>query len=91
MPTKAEVDKMNSRAYEYARATNTPEVNRLQAQLMAAKDSALLHASLKPGELRELIETDRTGRRISKFVGDPGAAWEPFKLPVRLVVGFNGQ
>jgi hypothetical protein len=41
------------------------------------------------GTLREIIETDRTGRRISRFVGDPEACWSFFKAPVRYVLGIN--
>lgn len=88
MPT---LDEINAAALERARRSNTPEVQRLQAQLVAAQKDAALHASLQPGELREVIETDRTGRRISRFVGDPGAAWERFKLPSRLVVGIKNK
>ena len=42
------------------------------------------------GCLREVTETDRTGRKISRFVGSPEAAWGPFKAPARLVTGWPG-
>ena len=31
--------------------------------------------------LREVMEEDRTGRKISKFYGDPEEVWGVFKLP----------
>jgi hypothetical protein len=75
----------NNDAYQHARA----EAKRLEAQLGKAYRDQQLYADLRPGELREIVETDRTGRHISRFVGDPGAAWQPFKLPLRIVTGFN--
>jgi hypothetical protein len=48
-------------------------------------------ASVPQGELREVIETDRTNRRISKFIGDPSACWDAFKSPVRFVRGMIGR
>lgn len=39
--------------------------------------------------LREIVTTDRTGRKISSFVGDAEACWSPFKLPTRNVKGFT--
>jgi len=41
------------------------------------------------GQLVERFETDRTGRRISRFYGDPEACWGPFKQPTRNVVGMT--
>jgi hypothetical protein len=35
-----------------------------------------------PGVLREVVETDRAGRRISRFYGDPEACWGPCKAKV---------
>jgi hypothetical protein len=40
------------------------------------------------GNLVETFETDRTGRPISRFYGDPEACWGQFKQPSRHVVGF---
>jgi hypothetical protein len=42
------------------------------------------------GELREIIETDRAGRRISKFFGDAEVCWGRFKQPTRFVTGWPG-
>jgi hypothetical protein len=36
----------------------------------------------KPGELREVLERDETGRTIRKFYGDPAAVWGQFTFPV---------
>jgi hypothetical protein len=41
-----------------------------------------------PGKLIETFESDRTGRQISRFYGDPEACWGAFKQPSRHVVGF---
>jgi colicin import membrane protein len=40
---------------------------------------AMSPSSVTAGTLREVVETDRAGRRISKFFGDPEACWGPFK------------
>ena len=40
------------------------------------------------GELREVIEVDRSGRRISRFVGDIDCWLSPFKHPGKLVTGW---
>jgi 8-oxo-dGTP pyrophosphatase MutT (NUDIX family) len=40
-------------------------------------------------QLREIVRTDATGRRISTFVGDPEACWAPFKSGRKAVIGFN--
>lgn len=53
--------------------------------IVAATDPANVPA----GQLREIIETDRSGRRISRFIGDPGACWDMFKQPARNVIGWN--
>ena len=41
------------------------------------------------GTVREVIEIDRAGRRISRFYGDPEAVWAPFKQVPRRVTGWN--
>jgi hypothetical protein len=46
-------------------------------------------ATAPEGTLREVVETDRTGRKISRFVGSAGACWAPFKAQARLVTGWN--
>lgn len=42
-----------------------------------------------PGMLRESVTVDATGRRISRFYGDPEACWGPFKQPLRRIERFN--
>jgi hypothetical protein len=54
-----------------------------------AWDAAIRPVSVEGGVLREVVETDRTGRKISRFYGDPSAAWDDFKIPARLVTGWN--
>jgi hypothetical protein len=44
---------------------------------------------IPPGTLLERITTDRTGRRISSFQGDPGAWLDDFKCPAKCVTGFG--
>jgi hypothetical protein len=41
------------------------------------------------GRLTEVFETDVTGRRISRFYGDPERVWGAFKLPARHVVNIK--
>jgi len=41
----------------------------------------------RPGETREVITSDVTGRKISRFYGDPEAIWGRFKLPAKRIVG----
>jgi hypothetical protein len=55
----------------------------------AAQREASAPTNVAAGQLVERYETDRTGRRISKFYGDPEVTWSQFKAPVRYVVGFN--
>ena len=45
-------------------------------------------ANVPAGTLREVTETDFSGRKITRFFGDPEATWAPFKSPSQLVVGF---
>jgi hypothetical protein len=66
-----------------------------EVNLYAVADSQLQHFEArmidgtivefkKPiGPLREAIEIDRSGRRISKFYGDPENVWGRFAGPVR--------
>jgi len=50
----------------------------------------LQERALAAGELVEIIETDRSGRKISRFYGDPGLWLSPYAYPSKLVVGFGG-
>lgn len=54
-----------------------------------ALQAAAAPSSVPVGMLREVVENDRTGRRISKFIGDPEATWGPFKQPLRGVIGMR--
>lgn len=54
-----------------------------------AQREASAPTSLRPGELVERVSVDRTGRRVSKFFGDPEVVWGVFKQPSRHVVGWN--
>lgn len=54
-----------------------------------AWQAAIHPVDVEAGTLREVTETDRTGRKIHKFYGDPGAAWDVFKQRPRLVTGWN--
>jgi hypothetical protein len=47
-------------------------------------------ANVPEGCLREIIDTDRTGRRISRFVGHPEACWGAFKAPAKYVTSWSG-
>ena len=46
-------------------------------------------SSVPEGRLRQVIETDATGRKISRFYGDPEATWGMFKSQSRRLVGIN--
>ena len=41
------------------------------------------------GVLRESVDTDRTGRKITRFTGDPEACWGAFKHARRAVSGMS--
>jgi hypothetical protein len=56
-----------------------------------AMNAAIRPATFTEGTLIERIETDRTGRKISKFSGDPEACWGPFKQVGRRVIGFQSK
>ena len=61
-----------------------------QAQIRA--DTAAYSASpasVPRGTLREVISTDRTGRRISNFIGDRNACWAEFTNPPLRITGWN--
>jgi len=48
-------------------------------------------ANVEEGILREVHETDRTGRQITRFIGDIDAFLQPFKQPSRFVTGWNNK
>lgn len=54
-----------------------------------AWDAAIRPASVEGGVLREVTETDRTGRKITRFYGDTDVCWAPFKQVPRLVTGWT--
>jgi hypothetical protein len=45
--------------------------------------------NVPPGELAERISTDQTGRRISRFFGDPEVCWGPFKQDTKVIIGYK--
>jgi hypothetical protein len=45
--------------------------------------------SFKPGQLIERKHRDPAGRLISRFFGDPAAAWAPFMLEPKIVTGIG--
>ncbi len=46
--------------------------------------------NFKPGELRTVVSLDSTGRKITKFYGDPSVAWRPFQhAAMKFVRGFG--
>lgn len=54
-----------------------------------AWQAAIRPANVEGGMLREVTDTDRTGRKITRFYGDPEACWSHFKQPARHVTGWN--
>lgn len=46
-----------------------------------AKQAAYDPAHVQPGTLREVVEIDRSGRRISRWVGDVAVTLQPFRSP----------
>jgi hypothetical protein len=75
-----------STAKEIAQA----DMVRLRQQLATAERIAKgIPAHVPQGQLAEYTETDRTGRVITRFAGDPDACWGMFKQPTRLVTGWN--
>lgn len=61
----------------------------LTSEQISALDREQRAGRLDAQPLREVIETDRTGRRTSRFYGDPGACWNMFSGRLRAVVGIN--
>jgi hypothetical protein len=58
---------------------------------LAALKSAQHAGTLRhrPGEQREVYVTDRVGRRIRHFFGDPAVTWDCFSGAHKRVTGFN--
>lgn len=50
---------------------------------------ALNPANVAEGTLQMRVTTDETGRKIRSFYGDPEACWGPFKMPGRVVTGWQ--
>ncbi|MHB8423931.1 MAG: hypothetical protein ACYDB9_02075 [Gammaproteobacteria bacterium] len=47
-------------------------------------------ANYGPGQLKEVVERDATGRRITKFYGDNSVTWSPFQpRQIAYVTGFS--
>jgi len=62
-----------------------------QQILTEATNSLTDPGNYKPGELRAIVSLDQTGRKITRFYGDPGVTWSPFQpATIRCVTGFSG-
>jgi hypothetical protein len=48
-------------------------------------------ATKNEGPLRMVKVTDDSGRKITRFYGAPGSAWNRFKLPYRFIKSINGE
>ena len=61
-----------------------------ETQVYADAERAVRDPSnFPPGTLREVIEPDRAGRRVSKFIGHEGACWDRFSLQPQRLVGLK--
>jgi len=67
-------------------------LNAAEPQILSDAVASLRdNANYAPGELKEVIERDATGRRITKFYGDNSITWAPFQpSSVKYVTGFGG-
>lgn len=62
-----------------------------ESQIYAdAMTAASAPTTVVAGTLREHTTTDITGRRITRFIGDPEVTWSPFKQAIRGVTGMHG-
>ena len=59
--------------------------------LSEAYADALAPSSMPAGVVRPITEEDMTGRRITRFHGDPEAVWGMFKSQTRRLVGVNNH
>ena len=65
-------------------------LNVAETQIYAdAYSAARSPVHIGAGKLHEVKETDRTGRHISRFYGDPEECWAPFKAVGKAVTGFD--
>lgn len=84
--------KSHSKAWKDAdlRDFKDSALDTVETQVYAdAWQAAIRPANVEGGMLREVTENDRTGRKITRFYGDPEACWGPFKQPARHVTGWN--
>lgn len=74
------------------------DLSKIPEDFLDIAEAAVYHDALEaagrsdagPEEgLQEVFDTDRAGRRISRFRGHPEACWGQFKLPVKYVQKFN--
>jgi hypothetical protein len=69
---------------------NADALDIVETQVYAdAYQAATSPSTVEAGTLRSVTETDYTGRRITRFYGDPEACWGPFKRQARLVSGWQ--
>jgi hypothetical protein len=85
-----DAERINEKAFERSReiasaVDNDPRVLAARRATARAEHAATQEALAPEGMLTEHFETDRTGRKISRFTGDPEACWAPFKMPSQRV------
>jgi hypothetical protein len=67
----------------------SPPFDRTARARPVSPEQAFQDREAAAGRLTEVIETDRTGRQISRFYGDPELVWGPFKMPSRLIASWR--
>lgn len=88
---RQQIANLTARADRYDRTANSPPRSRREeakAELERAKrDEPRLKSlatygadvtKIPPGEIREVVSEDQTGRKIHSFHGDPAAVWGRF-------------
>ena len=75
---------------DLSKVTDDTAIDLIERQIYAdAWNSAINPANIPEGQLVEVVETDRTGRRFSKFYGDPEAWLGQFKSPTKIVASWK--
>jgi hypothetical protein len=75
-----------------SRFAGGPSLDQLETQILEDVQKAVYDPSTVPaGTLREVVQTDRTNRRITRFVGDPENCWGAFKMPIKRILGIAGE
>jgi len=65
----------------------------IERQILTEATASLTdNSQYQNGQLREVVSLDQTGRRITRFYGDPGATWAPFQPAVtKYVKSWGGK